>query len=81
MVYKLTLRNNKPYPVSAKVFDQIPVTTIKDIQVETIDITGGKQNVNTGMVEWDLELQPNEVKDLIIKYSVKYPKDKNVIIE
>ena len=81
MAYKLTLRNNKTYPVSAKVFDQIPVTTIKDIQVETIDITGGKQNVNTGMVEWDLELQPNEVKDLIIKYSVKYPKDKNVIIE
>jgi TonB-dependent SusC/RagA subfamily outer membrane receptor len=81
MAYKLTLRNNKTYPVTAKVFDQIPVTTIKEIQVETLDITGGKQNVNTGMVEWDLELQPNEVKDLIIKYSVKYPKDKKVIIE
>ena len=81
MAYKLTLRNNKTYPVTAKVFDQIPVTTIKEIQVETFNITGGKQNVNTGMVEWDLELQPNEVKDLIIKYSVKYPKDKNVVIE
>ncbi|MFZ0471653.1 MAG: mucoidy inhibitor MuiA family protein, partial [Bacteroidales bacterium] len=81
VAYKLTLRNNKAYPISAKVFDQIPVTTTKEIQVETIDISGGKLNVNTGKVEWDLELKSNEVKELIVKFSVKYPKDKDVIIE
>lgn len=81
VAYKLTLRNNKAYPVTAKVYDQIPVTTTKDIQVETIDISGGKLNADTGKLEWNLELKPNDVKDLIIKYSVKYPKDKNVIIE
>ena len=81
VAYKLTLRNNKAYPISAKVFDQIPVTTTKEIQVETIDISGGKLNANTGKVEWDLELKSNEVKELIVKFSVKYPKDKNVIIE
>lgn len=81
VAYKLTLRNNKTYPITAKVFDQIPVTTTKEIQVETIDISGGKLNADTGKLEWDLELKPNEVKDLIIKYSVKYPKDKNVIID
>jgi TonB-dependent SusC/RagA subfamily outer membrane receptor len=81
VAYKLTLRNNKAYPISAKVFDQIPVTTTKEIQVETIDISGGKLNVNTGKVEWDLDLKSNEVKELIVKFSVKYPKDKNVIIE
>ncbi len=81
VAYKLTIRNNKTYSITAKVFDQIPVTTIKDIQVETIDISAGSLNANTGKLEWDLELKPNEVKDLIIKYSVKYPKDKNVIIE
>jgi TonB-dependent SusC/RagA subfamily outer membrane receptor len=81
LAYRVTIRNNKSYPITAKVFDQIPVTTTKEIQVEIIDISGGKQDVNTGQVTWHLELQPNEVKDLIIKYSVKYPKDKNVIIE
>jgi TonB-dependent SusC/RagA subfamily outer membrane receptor len=81
VAYKLTIRNNKAYSITAKVFDQIPVTTIKDIQVEPIDISAGSLNANTGKLEWDLELKPNEVKDLIIKYSVKYPKDKNVIIE
>ena len=81
VAYKLIIRNNKAYSITAKVFDQIPVTTIKEIQVETIDISAGRLNANTGKLEWDLELKPNEVKDLIIKYSVKYPKDKNVIIE
>ncbi len=42
VAYKLTIRNNKTYSITAKVFDQIPVTTIKDIQVETIDISAGK---------------------------------------
>jgi TonB-dependent SusC/RagA subfamily outer membrane receptor len=81
IAYKLTLRNNKPYPVTAKVFDQVPVTTTKEIQVEPVELSGGKLNANTGKVEWDLKVEPNEVKDLIIKYSVKYPRDKNVIIE
>lgn len=81
VAYKVTLRNNKTYPITARVYDQIPVTTTKEIQVETIDISGGKMNNDTGKVEWDLKLNPNEMKELIIKYSVKYPKDKNVIIE
>jgi len=81
VAYKVTLRNNKTYPITAKVFDQIPVSSIKEIQVETIDISGGKMNINTGKVDWNIELKPNETKEFIIKYSVKYPKDKNVIIE
>ena len=35
--YKLTIRNNKSYPVTAKITDQIPVSTSKEIQVETLN--------------------------------------------
>jgi TonB-dependent SusC/RagA subfamily outer membrane receptor len=81
IAYKLTLRNNKSYPISTLIYDQIPVSTTKDIQVETLEISGGKLDTDTGKVEWEISLQPNENKELIIKYSVKYPKDKKVIIE
>jgi TonB-dependent SusC/RagA subfamily outer membrane receptor len=81
VAYKLTLRNNKPYPISTQIYDQIPISTTKDIQVEILDISGGKLDTNTGKVEWEISLKPNENKELIIKYSVKYPKDKKVIIE
>jgi TonB-dependent SusC/RagA subfamily outer membrane receptor len=79
--FKLTIRNNKLYPITTKIIDQIPVSTTKDIQVETIDISGGKMETGSGKVIWDLALNSNESKELIIKYSVKYPKDKKVIIE
>jgi len=81
VAYKLTLRNNKSYPISTLIYDQIPVSTTKDIQVETLEISGGKLDTDTGKVEWEISLKPNENKELIIKYSVRYPKDKKVIIE
>jgi uncharacterized protein (TIGR02231 family) len=81
VAYKLTLRNNKTYPISTLIYDQIPVSTTKDIQVEALEISGGKLDTDTGKVEWNVSVKPNENKELIIKYSVKYPKDKKVIIE
>jgi len=79
--WKLTMRNNKPYPIKAKLFDQVPVSSNKEIQVETLELSGGVMNPNTGKVQWTLELKPNETRQLILKYSVKSPKDKIVIAE
>jgi TonB-dependent SusC/RagA subfamily outer membrane receptor len=79
--YKITIRNNKSYSVSARLTDQVPVSTSKEIQVETLDISGGKAETESGMVTWNLTLKPNESKDLIIKYSVKYPKNQQVLMD
>lgn len=79
--YKLSIRNNKSYPVTAKITDQIPVSTSKEIQVETIELSGGKSDPDSGKVVWEITLKPNESKDLVIKYSVKYPKNKQVIVD
>jgi TonB-dependent SusC/RagA subfamily outer membrane receptor len=79
--WKLTIRNNKSYPIKAKLFDQVPISSDKDIQVETLELTGGTMNPNTGKVQWSLELNPNETKQMILKYSVKFPKDKIVKVE
>lgn len=79
--WKLTIRNNKPYPIKTKLFDQIPISSIKDIQVETLELSGGQLNANTGKIQWLIDLQSNETKQIILKYSVEYPKEKLVIIE
>jgi TonB-dependent SusC/RagA subfamily outer membrane receptor len=79
--YKITIRNNKSYPVTAKITDQVPVSTEKEIQVETLELSGGKQDDDTGRVVWDITLKPNESKDLVIKYSVRYPRNKEVIVD
>jgi TonB-dependent SusC/RagA subfamily outer membrane receptor len=79
--WKLTIRNNKAYTIQAKLFDQVPVSSAKDLQVEPLELSGGIMNSNTGKVQWKLELKPNETKQVILKYSVKYPKDKMVRVE
>ncbi len=79
--FKLAVRNNKTYPVTVKIIDQVPVSTTKDIQVEPIEISGGITDADSGKITWEVTLNSDETRELIIKYSVKYPKDKKVMIE
>jgi uncharacterized protein (TIGR02231 family) len=79
--YLLTVRNNKSIPVKITVNDQIPVSSNSSISVEATEISGGKINEQTGEIKWDLEIKPQETKQLVLSYSVKYPKDKSVILE
>jgi TonB-dependent SusC/RagA subfamily outer membrane receptor len=79
--WKLTMRNNKPYAIKAKLFDQVPISSNKEIQVETLELSGGVMNENTGKVAWTIDLKPNETRQVILKYSVKSPKDKTVLVD
>lgn len=79
--FLLTVRNNKAIPVSITLKDQIPVSSNSGISVDPLELTGGKLNSQTGEINWDLEIKPSETKQIILTYSVKYPKDKTVILE
>jgi uncharacterized protein (TIGR02231 family) len=79
--YLITVRNNKPGPIKITLNDQIPVSSNSGITVEATELTGGKLNSQTGFVNWDLEIKPQDIKQIILTYSVKYPKDKNIILE
>ncbi|MCD6067883.1 MAG: hypothetical protein K0S33_2709 [Bacteroidetes bacterium] len=77
--WKISARSNKNTAIQLYIHDQLPVSENKDITVEKIDISGAKENTEKGNLEWKLELQPNETKEVSLKYSVKYPK--NSVIE
>ena len=79
--FLITVRNNKANPIKITVNDQIPVSSNSGIDVEAIELSGGKHNSQTGEIKWDLEIKPQETRQLILTYSVKYPKDKIVILE
>jgi uncharacterized protein (TIGR02231 family) len=79
--YRITVRNNKPGPVKITLTDQIPVSSNSGITVEATELSGGKLNSLTGLVNWDLEIKPQETAQIILTYSVKYPKDKTIILE
>lgn len=79
--FLITIRNNKSNPIKISVNDQLPVSSNSSITVDPLELSGGTLNSETGVVKWDLELKPQEKKELILTYSVKYPKNQNVILE
>jgi len=79
--FLLTVRNNKANPIKITLNDQIPISSNSGITVEAIELSGGKHNDETGEIKWDLEIKQQETKQIVLTYSVKYPKDKTVILE
>lgn len=79
--FLMTIRNNKTTPVKITLNDQIPISSNSGITVEPIELTGGRYNVQTGEIKWDLDIKQQETRQIILTYSVKYPKDKTVILE
>lgn len=79
--FLLTLRNNKSNLVKITLNDQIPVSSNSGITVEPIELSGGRHNTQTGEIRWDLEIKPQETKQVVLTYSVRYAKDKTVILE
>jgi uncharacterized protein (TIGR02231 family) len=79
--FLLTIRNNKTVPVRITLNDQIPVSSNSGITVDPVELSGGKHNAQTGEIRWDLEINKQETKQIVLTYSVKYPKDKTVILE
>ena len=47
----------------------------------TEELSGGSLNKDTGIITWLLNLMPNEQKELIVHYRVKYPKNRRLTVE
>nr|WP_321453869.1 mucoidy inhibitor MuiA family protein [uncultured Carboxylicivirga sp.] len=79
--YKTIIRNNKNQPVNMIILDQVPVSTLEEIEVTVSNSSWAKQNIITGEMKWQFTLDPLKSKELQLKYSVKYPKNRNLVIE
>lgn len=73
---EVALKNKKNIPVEIVIQDQVPVSANKDIEVEILELSGARKNDENGFLEWKTKLEPSGMQKYIIKYSVKYPKDK-----
>jgi proline racemase len=61
--------------------DQIPVSTVNTIEVKAVTLSEGVLEESTGIVTWQLSLAAGEMKEIEVKYTVKYPKGSRVYIE
>ncbi|SFS48485.1 mucoidy inhibitor MuiA family protein [Lutibacter maritimus] len=80
-VWSINVKNNKSQTINMLIFDQVPVSTLEEIKVDISETSGAKHNIETGEIKWDFSIDPNESKKFELKYTVKYPKNRNLIIE
>ena len=81
LTWRITVKNSRKEPVSLTLRDQIPVSENSNITVTTEELSGGQLDKTTGIVEWQVQLQPNEQREYIVAYKVKYPKSRWLNIE
>lgn len=79
--WNIIIKNNKSQEISMIVLDQVPISTLDEIEIEIIKTSNAKLNSDTGEVKWKFKLASKNQKEIELKYSVKYPKYKNLIIE
>ncbi|MBR0385971.1 MAG: mucoidy inhibitor MuiA family protein [Erysipelotrichaceae bacterium] len=76
--YELRIASTKNKACKVTVSDQIPVSQDKTIVVEHTNISGGKLTEDTGLIEWEFDLEPAGTKTLALEYTVAWPKDKQI---
>ena len=78
--WEITVKNNKNIPVRIIVEDQYPISKDSDIKVEDLQHRGAKADTDRGQLVWDLQIQPKGIENLNLSYTVRYPKNKKVLI-
>lgn len=79
--YEIKVKNTKPEPVKLTLQDQIPVSTTKEVEVRTVELSGAKLDEEKGILNWQLDLAPNESRTIILKYEVRHPQYQRVTLE
>ena len=79
--WELTAHNKKQQAVIVTLEDQIPVSTDKEIKVEVLEIAGAQHDQATGKLAWRIALKPSESRTMTVKYAVRHPKNRTVVLE
>lgn len=79
--YKIQVRNKKKQAIKLTLTDQVPVAAISSISVDIHKLSGATLNKSTGLINWKMNLPPQEQHELEFSYSVKYPKREVVNLE
>ena len=83
--FKITVRNGHDTPLRVTVEDQLPVSEISDIVVETLPVTTPPTQKDVrdkrGVLAWAFDAQPGEVKEIKFGWRLKWPADKTVFFD
>lgn len=79
--YEISIKNLKANTIELVIEDQIPVTTNGEIVIETINTDKANYDKTTGKLTWTVNLKTKATDKFTYSFKIKYPKDRNVILQ
>ncbi|MCT4583174.1 MAG: DUF4139 domain-containing protein [Flavobacteriales bacterium] len=79
--YEITLKNNQTVASNINLYDQIPISQNSDITVTVNETSGATYDEATGELVWGVTLEPNEIKKVKLSFTIKYPKDRKIVVQ
>jgi len=75
LVYKITVQNLRNTKVDIEIQDQLPISQNTKIEIKDLAITPGPSKKNEkGFLTWTLTLEPQAKKEILIGFTIEYPK-------
>lgn len=72
--YEISVRNTRRQPISLVVYDQFPISKMKEIEVLDRQASGAEVNHETGIFHWRWNLKPGEAQSAPFSYTIRSPK-------
>jgi len=79
--WEISIRNNKEQAIHIVIQDQIPVSRNSEIIVSTEETDRGRIDPDSGHLQWELDIPAGSSKILRFRYTVKYPKNGEILME
>lgn len=79
--YEISVKNLKANSIELVIEDQIPVTSNGEIVIETINTDKANYDKTTGKLIWTVNLKTKATDKFTYSFKIKYPKDRNVILQ
>ncbi len=75
LAYKITAHNLRQNEVNIEILDQLPISQNTKIEIKDQRITPAPSKKDEkGLLTWTLTLEPQEKKEIIIEFTIEYPK-------
>jgi uncharacterized protein (TIGR02231 family) len=78
--YQIEVLNLKSTAIELVIQDQLPVTQNADITIESTELSRGKLDETSGLIEWSMNLKGKETKKFDFNFKIKHAKDKIINI-
>ena len=80
-LWDIAIKNNKRQSIKIIILDQIPISTREEITITLDKSFNGELDKKTGEIKWQKIINSNDIEEFQLKYTARYPKNKELLLD